>query len=151
MSCLPLSVPTTRSIAATMAILAATCLVMSLLACTATPPDRSDAESAARVDTLLPTSAPAAPAVAQSDSAASPTDAPAAPTNTPVLATDTPVPPTYTPRPLPTYTPRPVPVPAGERERTDAIPFQAQSLDGSELVLSDTFGTPTLLAFWAPW
>lgn len=131
-----------------MAILAATFLVVSLLACTAeTPPDDPDSEHATRVAALLPTTESASP----TDAAVPPTDAPAALGNTPVPPTETPVLPTYTPRPLPTYTPRPAPVPAGERERADAIPFQAQSLDGTEVVLSDTFGTPTLLAFWAPW
>ena len=86
-----------------------------------------------------------------------PTAAPATPTDTPAPATDTPVrvintpEPTYTPRPLPTYTPRPTPVPASERERAQGVPFQAETLDGSVLTLSDTYGTPTLLAFWAPW
>ena len=133
-------------------------MIMSSFACTAPPPDGSDAESAARVDVLLPTSAALAPPVSPTAAAVAPTEAPAAPANTSLQPTDTPAPPaetpappTFTPRPLPTYTPRPVPLPAGERERGDATPFQAQTLDGSEIVLSDTFGTPTLLAFWAPW
>ena len=31
------------------------------------------------------------------------------------------------------------------------VPFQARLLDGRQLSLSETAGTPTLLAFWAPW
>ena len=133
-----------RRLTAIFAVVAATCIIMSSFGCGAPPPDGPDAESAARVDALLPTAEPVAPAVARAYTAVSPTNDPAAPINTPV-------PPTYTPRPLPTYTPRPVPIPAGEGERTQAIPFQAQSLDGAEVNLPDTFGTPTLLAFWAPW
>ena len=142
----------TRRLTAIMTISAAICLAVSLLACTAAPaPDAPDAEYATRVEALLPTAESIATAVSSTNTAVPPTLDPAAPVNTPVPATDTPAPPTYTPRPLPTYTPRPVPLPAGERERTQAIPFQAQSIDGSEVNLPDTFGTPTLLAFWAPW
>lgn len=140
-----------RRLTAIFAVVAAMCLIMSSFGCSVPPPDGSDAESAARVDALLPTAESVAPAAASTNTAVPPTDAPAAPINTPVPANDAPAPPTYTSRPLPTYTPRPVPIPAGERERAQAIPFQAQSLDGSEVNLPDTFGTPTLLAFWAPW
>ena len=111
---------------------AAICVSASLLACAAPASDGPDAEYSATVEVLIPTSAPAS----QSDSAVSPTNTPA---------------PTYTPRPLPTYTPRPVPLPAGDQERAEAVPFQALTLDGSTLSLPDTYGTPTLLAFWAPW
>jgi len=140
-----------RRLTAIFAVVAATCMIMSSFGCTAPPRDGSDAESSARVDALLPTAESVAPAVARADTVVSPTDAPAAPINAPVPDADTPAPPTYTPRSLPTYTPRPVPLPAGERERADAIPFQAQTLNGSQIALSDTFGAPTLLAFWAPW
>ncbi len=132
-------------------VVAATFMVMLSFGCNAPPPTTPDSESAARVEVLLPTSQSTAPDVSRTNTAVPPTDAPAAPANTSAPPTDTPVPPTYTPRPAPTFTPRPVPLPAGERERADAIPFQAQTLDGSELALSDTFGAPTLLAFWAPW
>lgn len=113
-------------------LVAAICVSASLFACAAPASDGPDAEYAATVEVLLPTSAPAS----RSDTAIPPTDT---------------LEPTYTPRPLPTYTPRPVPLPAGERERAAAVPFQAQTLDGSMLSLPDTYGTPTLLAFWAPW
>ncbi len=91
----------------------------------------------ATVDAMLPTAAPTEPPTAMAD-----------PT---VMPTDTPAPPTYTPRPRPTYTPRPVPTREGDGERIAATPFQAELLDGTEITLSETFGTPTLLAFWAPW
>jgi hypothetical protein len=100
---------------------------------------------------LLPAPDPAQRPESQPVITVAATDPSASPTDTPVPAAETPTPPTYTPRPLPTYTPRPVPLPAGETERSQAVPFQAQTLDGSVLTLSDTLGTPTLLAFWAPW
>ena len=138
-------------------LVAAICVSASLLACAAPASDAPDAEYAATVQALLPTSESSPATSSRSDTAAPPTDAPATPTDTQAAATDMPNPaantpaPTYTPRPLPTYTPRPVPLPAGERERAAAVPFQAQTLDGSMLSLTDTYGTPTLLAFWAPW
>ena len=60
-----------------------------------------------------------------------------------VLPTDTPARPTYTPRPVPTR--------LGEGERQPAPAFQAVTLDGTSVYLEDLRGTPTLLAFWAPW
>ena len=146
-----------RRLAPVLTLVAAICVSASLLACAAPSSDEPDAEHAATVRALLPTSESLPATPARSDTAIPPTDAPATPTDTPALATDTPVPvintpePTYTPRPLPTYTPRPTPVPASERERAQGVPFQAETLDGSVLTLSDTYGTPTLLAFWAPW
>ena len=135
-----------RSLAPILTLLAAICVSAALLACAAPSSNAPDAEYAATVQALLPTSAPAS----RSDTAVPPTTASATPTDTPMPVTDA-LEPTYTPRPLPTYTPRPVPLPAGERERAAAVPFQAQTLDGSTLSLPDTYGTPTLLAFWAPW
>ena len=132
------------------AVVVAICAGVLLVACGTSQQPTPGSEHATRVDALLPTSEPLAPA-APASAVAPATDSPAAPTDTPVPATNTPAPPTYTPRPLPTYTPRPIPLPSGEGERGDATPFQAQTLDGAELVLTDTFGTPTLLAFWAPW
>ena len=111
-----------------------------LLGCTPSPSSPSaEADHATTVEALLPTAAPTEPptATAMADPA--------------VVPTDTPAPPIYTPRPRPTYTPRPVPTREGDGERTAATPFQAKLLDGTEITLSDTFGTPTLLAFWAPW
>ena len=32
-----------------------------------------------------------------------------------------------------------------------AVRFEARTLDGTVITLADTVGTPTLLAFWAPW
>ena len=129
---------------------AAICAGVLPIACGASQQPTPGSEHATRVDALLPTSEPLAPpAAASADAPAG--DSPVAATGAPAQATHTPVPPTYTPRPLPTYTPRPIPLPGGEGERSDAAPFQAQTLDGTELVLTDTFGTPTLLAFWAPW
>ena len=67
-----------------------------------------------------------------------------------VLPTDTPPAPIHTPA-RPTYTPRPAPTRLGEGERQSAPAFQAVTLDGTSVYLEDTLGTPTLLAFWAPW
>jgi hypothetical protein len=69
--------------------------------------------------------------------------APAPPTDMPA--------PTYTPRPQPTYTPWPTPTKATTEDRQPAIPFNAQMLGGSEFSLQEAYGSPTLLAFWAPW
>ena len=78
---------------------------------------------------------------------------PPAATATAILPTDTPAPTaTSAPTPArPTYTPRPAPTRLGDGERTPAPSFQALTLDGSAVYLEDTLGTPTLLAFWAPW
>ena len=79
---------------------------------------------------------------------------PATPTNTPLPPTPSATPtlqPTDTPTPQPTYTPRPAPTKPAATEREPAVQFQARLLDGAELSLSETQGTPTLLAFWAPW
>lgn len=95
-----------------------------------------------------------------------PTPSPLPPTDTPqptatatatLATTPTPSPqPTYTPRLRPTYTPRPLPnqnqsggVMAAER--SPGIFFETILLDGSKFSMEDTLGTPTLLAFWAPW
>ncbi len=146
-----------RRLAPVLTLVAVICVSAWLLACAAPSSDGPDAEYAATVQALLPTSESSPATPSRSDTAIPLTDAPATSTDRPLRATDTPVPvintpePTYTPRPLPTYTPRPAPVPASERERTQGVPFQAETLDGSVLTLTDTYGTPTLLAFWAPW
>ena len=143
--------PDLRSLTALLLIAVVACLGVSLFACAPQSTDRSDPEYAATVQALLPAPDPAQRPESQPVITVAATDPSASPTDTPVPAAETPTPPTYTPRPLPTYTPRPVPLPAGETERSQAVPFQAQTLDGSVLTLSDTLGTPTLLAFWAPW
>ena len=120
-----------------------------LVACAPSSTDapHSEPEYAATVQVLLPTAEPTEPPPTQTNTpAASTTDPSPVPTDTPTAMA-----PTYTPRPLPTYTPRPTPPQAGDTERSPAVPFQAQTLDGSLLSLPDTYGTPTLLAFWAPW
>ena len=137
--------------------LAISCAFM--LGCAASAVDSADAKHSATVQALLPTSEPTGPpptatteargARAYTPTPAAATSTPAAPTPTP--AADTPARPTSTPVPQPTYTPRPTPPPAGEAERDEGILFQAQTLDGSVINLSDTRGTPTLLAFWAHW
>ena len=71
-------------------------------------------------------------------------------------SSDTPAAPVFTPMPTlaparPTYTPRPAPTRLGDGERQAAPAFQAVTLDGSAVYLEDLLGTPTLLAFWAPW
>lgn len=112
---------------------------------------------AATVDALAPSRV--LPTLTPTPSPPPPTDTPL-PTATATLAptpTLTPSPqPTYTPRLRPTYTPRPLPnqnqgggVMAAER--SPGLFFQATLLDGSRFSMEDTLGTPTLLAFWAPW
>ena len=89
----------------------------------------------------LPPAATATPA-ALADAAAASADKPAAPVFTPM---STPVHPTYTPRPVPTR------LGDADAERPAAPAFQAVTLDGTAVYLEDLRGTPTLLAFWAPW
>lgn len=98
----------------------------------------------ATIQFLLPTAKPTEPPTPT----AMPTPVSPAATFRPI---DTPEP-TATLRP--TYTPRPLPAQAASSEageREQSIPFQARLLDGTDLLLADTIGTPTLLAFWAPW
>ena len=109
-----------------------------LVGCAAPAEQSATPDYPATIQFLLPTAEPTEPPI--------PT---AMPTPEPSTATS---PPTDTRRP--TYTPRPLPAPAessesGEREQS--IPFQARLLDGADLLLADTIGAPTLLAFWAPW
>ncbi len=118
---------------------AALALCMALVACSQTAVATPESDYGATVEALLPTAEPTVP----------PTPT-LPPTPTWIPPTDTPAP-TYTPRPQPTYTPRPTPTPATTEERQPAIPFNAQMLDGSEFSLADGYGSPTLLAFWAPW
>lgn len=112
-------------------------LCAATLGCNQTPGEIQTADYGATVEALLPTADPTVP----------PTPTPL-PTSAP--PTDTPEP-TYTPRPQPTYAPRPTPAQATTEDRQPAIPFNAQMLDGSEFALTDAYGSPTLLAFWAPW
>ena len=115
-----------------------------LVGCAAPAEQPATPDYEATVRLLLPTAEPTEPPTPT----AMPT--PESPTAT-SRPTDTPEP-TATLRP--TYTPRPMPAPAGSggaSEREPAIPFHAHLLDGGELALPETFGTPTLLAFWAPW
>ena len=142
-----------------LAIAALACLLVA--GCTAPPP--APVDSSATVEALLPTMDPPTPAATETEPAVAATDSTpgdpastdAAPMNaaSPPLptATDAPASPTYTPRPPPTYTPRPAPESAADGERPPAILFQAELVDGTVLDLADTYGTPTLLAFWAPW
>ena len=133
-----------------MAVALACCSVF-LLACAPSSASQPAAEHSATVEILIPAAEPTQPSAAQAATTAPPTLAQSSPTDTAVPPTDSPEPPTYTPRPAPTYTPRPVPAQAGEGERDQAILFQAETLDGTVIHLSDSYGTPTLLAFWAPW
>ena len=105
----------------------------------------------ATVQLLLPTAEPTEPPTATAEPTATSAPSPTA-TAEPTIAL--PPPPSLaaaTATVRPTYTPRPPPTQPGSGERQPAILFQAQMLDGSEVSLPDTFGTPTLLAFWAPW
>lgn len=107
------------------------------LGCNQTPGETPNGDYGATVEALLPTADPTIlPTPTRLPTSAPPTDTPA---------------PTYTPRPQPTYTPWPSPTKATIENRQPAIPFNAQLLDGSEFSLPDGYGTPTLLAFWAPW
>ena len=115
-----------------------------LVGCAAPAEQSATPDYQATVQILLPTAEPTEP-----------------PTPMAMLTPESPTAtsrPTDTPEPTatlhPTYTPRPLPAPAesgGSSEREPAIPFHAHLLDGGELALPETFGTPTLLAFWAPW
>ena len=115
-----------------------------LVGCDAPAEQSATPDYQATVQILLPTAEPTEPPT--------PTAMP-----TPESPTAT-SPPTDAPEPTatlrPTYTPHPLPAPAAtgaSSEREPAIPFHAHLLDGGELALPETFGTPTLLAFWAPW
>ena len=116
---------------------AALALCAVTLGCGRTPDETLAGDYGATVEALLPTADPTVPPTL------TPTPTSAPPTDTPA--------PTYTPRPQPTYTPRPTPSKATTEDRQPAIPFNAQMLDGSEFSLPDAYGSPTLLAFWAPW
>ena len=149
-----------------LAVLAALGVMLLLSGCATGAAEPGSVNPGATLAAALPTEPPPATPISPTSTppatAIPPTSTPTAilPTSTPpataIPPTSTP-PPTYTPRPRPTYTPRPAPTRAGEGEsesegeRQPAAPFRAHLLDGSELALSDTFGTPTLLAFWAPW
>ena len=133
-----------------LALAALTALVVLLLTgCATTAEEPGAIDHGATVAALLPTQHPTEPPPSATALAA--TEIPPTGTATAATPPTTPPPPTYTPRPRPTYTPRPAPTPAGEGARQPAENFRARLLDGSELELSDTLGTPTLLAFWAPW
>ena len=108
---------------------------VALTACSQAPAAAPEVDYSATIEALLPTAEPTAP------------PAPTATTEPPAA---TPAP-TYTPRPQPTYTPWPTPTRASTEDRQPAIPFTAHMLDGSTYSLPDSYGSPTLLAFWAPW
>ena len=116
-------------------VVAAVALLAATVGCSQNASDAPAGDYGATVEALLPTAEPTLP----------PTLTP-----TPVPPTDTPAP-TNTPRPQPTYTPRPAPTLPTTESRHPAISFDAQMLDGSEFSLPDSYGSPTLLAFWAPW
>lgn len=118
-------------------VVATLILCAAAVGCNQAPEQTPASDYGATAEALLPTADPTVPPT--------PTLAP-----TPVPLTDTPAP-TYTPRPQPTYTPWPTPTRATTEDRQPAIPFNAQTLDGSEFSLPESFGSPTLLAFWAPW
>ena len=135
--------------------LAAGILLLSAAGC-ATPPGADGAPAvgqpdyAATVNALAPTWDPTETPTPLPTATASPT---ATPTPPPTAAPAPTSQPTYTPRPRPTYTPRPLPdAGVAAAQRTPAVFFQAILLDGSEFNMEQaTLGTPTLLAFWAPW
>ena len=97
---------------------------------------------------------PTLPPAATATTAVSPTTAALA--DAAAASADKPAAPVFTPMPTParpTYTPRPAPTRLGDAdaERPAAPAFQAVTLDGTAVYLEDLRGTPTLLAFWAPW
>lgn len=108
-----------------------------VIGCNQTPAETPSTDYSATVEAMLPTADPTVPPT--------PTLSP-----TSIPPSDTPAP-TFTPRPRPTYTPWPTPTKATTEDRQPAIPFNAQMLDGSEFSLPDAYGSPTLLAFFAPW
>ena len=115
-----------------------------LVSCASPAKQSATPDYQATVQILLPTAEPTEPPTPTAVPTPESSTATSRPTDTPE--------PTATLRP--TYTPRPLPAPAesgGSSEREPAIPFHAHLLDGGELALPETFGTPTLLAFWAPW
>lgn len=118
-------------------VVLAVAVCATLLGCNRTTVVTPSTDYSATVEALLPTAEPMVP----------PTPTPAA-TSDPSI--DTPAP-TFTPRPRPTYTPWPTPTKATTEDRQPAIPFNAQMLDGTEFSLPDSYGSPTLLAFFAPW
>ena len=126
------------------ALALALAVAVFLVGCEAPAERASEPDHAATVQVLLPTAEPTEPPTPTVALTAAESGAP-------------PPPPTYTPRPMPTdtlrptYTPRPAPTQVSGGERQPSIAFQARLLDGTEMALPDTFGTPTLLAFWAPW
>ncbi len=115
-----------------------------LVGCAAPAEQSATPDYPATIQFLLPTAEPTEPPTPTAMPTPDPSTAMSPPTDAPA--------PTATLRP--TYTPRPLPAPAGSSEsgeREQSIPFQARLLDGADLLLADTIGTPTLLAFWAPW
>ena len=116
-------------------IIVAVAICLALLGCNQTPGETPPNNYGATVEALLPTADPTIPPT--------PTSTALPPTNTPA--------PTFTSRPRPTYTPWPTPTKATADNRQPAIPFNAQMVDGSHFALRDGFGSPTLLAFFAPW
>ncbi len=136
--------PRNRNVTVVLTILAVACCSLFAAACGASSASQPDPEYVATVPALLPTLQPTDAPVMRSETSTPPTAAAMAPT-------DTPVPPTYTPRPAPTYTPRPAPPASTAGDRPTGTLFQATTLDGIEVNLTETYGTPTLLAFWAPW
>ena len=129
--------PNSRLLVRLAFVVAALVLCAVGIGCSQTPGETPPTDYGATVEAMLPTAEPTAPPTPT----LTPTSAP--PTETPA--------PTFTPRPRPTYTPWPTPTKATTEDRQPAIPFNAQTLDGSEFSLQDGFGSPTLLAFWAPW
>ena len=130
-------------------LLALTLLIFTTIACTTSPqptPDYPDTVDAARTTMESPTmglTTMVLPTPAPNTTATLPS--PPRPTYTPWPR------PTYTPWPQPTYTPRPTQARSTPDERPPAPLFQATTLDGSEFILADAIGKPTLIAFWAPW
>ena len=115
-----------------------------LVGCAAPAAQSATPDYPATIQFLMATVEPAEPPTSAAMTTPDPPTATSPPDDTPA--------PTATLRP--TYTPHPRPTPAASSEpgeREPAIPFEARRLNGADLVLSDTIGTPTLLAFWAPW
>jgi len=127
----------TRRLHRLLLVAAALLLWAVAVGCNQAPADTPSTNYSATVEAMLPAAGLTVP----------PTPT-AVPTSVP--PTDTPAP-THTPRLQPTYTPWPTPTKATVENRQRAIPFNAEMLDGSQFALQDGLGTPTLLAFFAPW
>ena len=133
--------------------MAALAVCIALMACQQTNAEAPPSSYTATPDERLLTYNPTLPTT-DGPIAVTITPAPTpAPTLAPTLASTLAptLAPTYTSSPDPTYTPQPAIGTATTEDRPPAHPFSAQTLDGQQFSLEETYGSPTLIAFWAAW